>query len=275
MPDSHRLNFHYIDSDARLTAPLAKAASANHATPTTWPAAIAAAASRLKSLAPAQTAVIASGRMTNEELFLTRLLAEKSGISQLALVPRLAEPDGLLIAADRNPNTTGASLVLAAADPFAPLAAIRDGVRSGAIKGLIVLGEDLVTDAGFTTDDLAKLDFLLVSHLLANPTAKNAHIVLPTAAFTEKRGSMVNLTGRLQRLNRATELPGQARDDWEVLRDLIEAVTGTPTGLSKLEDVFAQLASTVPAFANLSLAAIDPAGLSIHDTCYKIPLLVG
>jgi NADH-quinone oxidoreductase subunit G len=275
MPDSHRLNFHYIDSDARLTAPLAKAASANHATPTSWPAAIAAAASRLKSLAPAQTAIIASGRMTNEELFLTRLLAEKSGISQLALVPRLAEPDGLLIAADRNPNTTGASLILAAADPFAPLAAIRDGVRSGAIKGLIVLGEDLVTDAGFTPDDLAKLDFLLVSHLLANPTAKNAHLVLPTAAFTEKRGSMVNLTGRLQRLNRATELPSQARDDWEVLRDLIEAVTGAPTGFGKLEDVFAQLASTVPAFANLSLATIGPAGLPIHDTGYRIPLLVG
>jgi NADH-quinone oxidoreductase subunit G len=273
MPDSHRLNFHYIDSAARLTAPLAKAAGATHAAPTTWPAAIAAAAARLKGLAPAQTALIASGRMTNEELFLTRLLAEQAGISQLALVPRFAEPDGLLIAADRNPNTTGATLILGTAAPYAGLDAIRDGVRSGAIKNLIVLGEDLVTDAGFTAGDLAKLDFLLHSHLLANPTAKAAHFVLPTAAFTEKRGSMVNLTGRAQRLNRATEPPGQARDDWEVLRDLLEALTGTPAGLAAIEDVFAKLAAAVPAFANLTLAKLGPAGLPILDTGYQIPLV--
>ena len=268
MPDSHRLNFHYIDSDARLTAPLVKAAAS------TWPAAIAAAASKLKAAAPGKTALIASGRMTNEELFLTRLLAEKAGISQLALVPRLGEPDGLLIAADRNPNTTGAALVLGTADPYAALEAIRDGVRSGAITSLIVLGEDLVTDAGFTADDLAKLEFLLLGHILANPTAKAAEIVLPTAAFTEKRGSMVNLTGRAQRLNRATESPGQARDDWEVLRDLIDAITGTPTGFGKIEDVFAQLAATVPAFANLTLAKLGATGVPTVDTGYQIPLLM-
>ena len=267
MPDSHRLNFHYLDGDARLTAPLVKAAAA------TWSAAIAAAASKLKAAAPEKTALIASGRMTNEELFLTRLLAEKAGISQLALVPRIAEPDGLLIAADRNPNTTGATLILGTADPYAALEAIRDGVRSGAITSLIVLGEDLVTDAGFTAAELAKLDFLLHSHILANPTAKAADVVLPTAAFTEKRGSMVNLTGRTQRLNRATEAPGKARDDWEVLRDLVEAITGTPTGFGKIEDVFAQLAATVPAFANLTLAKLGAAGVPIVDTGYQIPLL--
>ncbi|MEO0017631.1 MAG: hypothetical protein RLZZ522_914 [Verrucomicrobiota bacterium] len=263
MPDSHRLNFHYIDSDARLTAPLV------NGSPAAWPAAIAAAASKLKAAVPEKTALIASGRMTNEELLLTRLLAEKSGITQLALVPRTGEPDALLIAADRNPNTTGAALILGTTD----LDAIRTGVRSGQITTLIVLGEDLITDAGFTAADLAKLDFLLHSHILANPTAKAAHVVLPSAAFTEKRGSMVNLTGRAQRLNRATEPPGQARDDWEVLRDLIAAITGTPTGFTKLEDVFAHLATTVPAFANLTLAKLGPAGIPILDTGYQIPLL--
>ena len=37
---------------------------------------------------------------------------------------------------------------------------------------------------------------------------------------------MINGKGRLQRLNRAVRGPGQARDDWEILRDLIQAVFG-------------------------------------------------
>ena len=271
MPDSHRLNFHHIDSAARLTEPLAKAGTQHR--PATWAEALQIIAPQLKAVAPEQIAIIGSGRMTNEELLLTRLLATKLGTPHLALVPRFAEPDGLLIAADRNPNTTGAKLILATEDPYASLDAIRSAVRSGEISALIVLGEDLISDAGFTAADLAKPTYLLHTHLLANPTATAAHLVLPAAAFSEKRGSMVNLSGRLQRLNRATSLPAQAHDDWEILRDLIHVVTGEDCGFNHLEDVFTQLAATVPAFAGLSLAHIGPSGIPVIDTGYKIPLL--
>ena len=48
---------------------------------------------------------------------------------------------------------------------------------------------------------------------------------------------MINLKGRLQRLNRAVNAPGEARDDWEILRDLIHAISGS-NGLYMIEDVF-------------------------------------
>jgi NADH-quinone oxidoreductase subunit G len=179
----------------------------------------------------------------------------------------------LLVAADRNPNTTGAKLILQTPDPYAKLDAIREAVRCGAIKALIVLGEDLISDAGFRFDDLAKLDFLLQSHILANPTALAAQLVLPAAAFAEKRGSMVNLSGHLQRLNRAIEVPGQARDDWEILRDLIHAITGEKSGMHRLEDVFNALAQAIPAFSGLTLAKIGHQGTPIANTGYQIPLL--
>jgi NADH-quinone oxidoreductase subunit G len=271
MPDSHRLNFHYIDSEGRFTEPLAKQ-GAQHGS-VSWPEALTTAAAKLKAIAQDQIAIIASGRMTNEELFLTRMLAAKIGTTQLSLVPRFAEADSLLIAADRNPNTTGARLILETEDPFAKLDSIRDGVRSGAIKALLVFGEDLVSDAGFHFDDLAKLDFLLQSHLIANPTALAAHLVLPSAAFAEKRGSMVNLSGRLQRLNRAVEMPGQAHDDWEILRDLTDALTGDNSGVHHIEDVFKSLATAVPAFNGLTLSKIGHQGVPITDTGYQIPLL--
>ncbi len=271
MPDSHRLNFHYIDSTSRLTEPLAKTA-ANHSA-TTWSAALAEAANRIKAVPAAQIAIIASGRMTNEELFLVRTLAAEIGTSQLSLVPRVAEADALLVAADRNPNTTGAKLVLETEDPCAKLDSIREGVRNGSIKALIVLGEDLITDAGFTADDLQKLDFLVQSSVLANPTADQAHLVLPSAAFAEKRGSMVNLSGRLQRLNRVVELTGQAHDDWEILRDLILALTGEKNEVHHIEDIFKALADSIPAFNGLTLSKIGHQGTPITETGYQIPLL--
>jgi NADH-quinone oxidoreductase subunit G len=271
MPDSHRLNFHYIDGEARFTEPLVKE-GAQHV-PVSWAEALQTAASRLKAAAPEQTAIIASGRMTNEELFLARTLAAEIGTPHLAIVPRFAEPDGLLVAADRNPNTTGAKLVLQSEDPFAKLDSIREGVRSGEIKALLVLGEDLITDAAFHFSDFAKLDFLLQSHILANPTALAAHLVLPAAAFAEKRGSMVNLTGRLQRLNRAVEMPGQARDDWEILRDLILAITGGQNEVHMIEDVFKAMAEVVPRFHGLTLSKIGHQGAQILETGYQIPLL--
>jgi len=275
MPDSHRLNFHYIDSDARLTEPLAWSAGVSPASfvATSWQDALAESAARIKSIPADQIAIVASGRMTNEELFLTKALAKEIGTRQITLVPRIGAPDDLLVADDRNPNTTGARLILGTDAPYSGLDSLREGVRNGSIKGLIVLGEDLITDAEFTSEDLKQLDFLLQTSVLANPTAERAHIVLPSAAFTEKRGSMVNLSGRLQRLNRAVELPGQAHDDWEILRDLTLAISGGKNESHLIEDIFKSLAAGIPEFNGLTLSKIGHQGTQITETGYQIPLL--
>jgi NADH-quinone oxidoreductase subunit G len=271
MPDSHRLNFHYINSDARLTEPLVKQGPVHEVA--AWTDALSTTATVLKTLSADEVAVIASGRMTNEELFLVKKLTEAIGTTHLSLVPRSGEADNLLVAADRNPNTTGAKLVLGLEDPYADLSAIREGVRRGAIKALLVFGEDLIADADFTHEDLSELKLLVQSHILANPTAENAHIVLPSAAFTEKRGSMVNLSGRLQRLNRANDLPGLAHDDWEILRDLTAAITGEKSPLFLIEDLFKQVAEATPAFNGLTLSKIGHQGTQVLETGYEIPLL--
>lgn len=275
MPDSHRLNFHYIDGDTRLTAPLLKE-NGKH-TPTTWPTAISTTAEKLKSFDPSEIAIIASARMTNEELFLVRTLAGELGTGQFATVPRISENDGLLIAADRNPNTTGAKLIWATSDPSGPLFAIRESVRSGATKALLILGEDLTAEAGFTPEDLAKPTFIASIQLLAGPTAEASHIVLPGAAFAEKRGSMVNLSGRIQRLNRAVEPQGEAHDDWEILRDLIAAITGEPTSGPDfpfaIEDIVREMATSVKELEGITLSKIGHLGKIVLETGYTVPLL--
>ena len=265
MPDSHRLNFHYIDSDERLTEPLLKEDGKHR--PASWPEALKATTEALSRYASGELAIIASARMTNEELFLVRQLADKVGTEHLTVVRRVGESDGKLVSADRNPNTNGVKLVWRREDPGFRLESIRDSVRSGEIKALLVFGEDLTAEAGFTTEDLAKPEFVASIQLLAGPTAEASDVVLPGAAFAEKRGSMVNVTGRLQRLNRAVQPPAQARDDWEILRDLAGAE------LNLVEDVFREMAASVSEFEGLNLSKIGDLGLPVTETGVTIPLL--
>ncbi len=272
MPDSHRLNFHYIDSDARLTEPLLRSVNGAH-NPIAWSEAYAKIAQEMQKFSATQIAVIASGRMTNEELYLAKQLTQQLGVTALSIVPRIGEADHLLVAADKNPNTTGAKLILKQADPSSQLNAIREGVRSGAISALITLGEDLISDAEFTADDLNKLSFHLHVNHSANPTASAADVVLPSSAFTEKRGSMVNLSGRLQRLNQATMPLGQAHDDWEILRDLIQVISMEKLSIPTIENVFKKLGEDVAEFSNMTLSRISDQGVVITETNYQIPLL--
>jgi NADH-quinone oxidoreductase subunit G len=83
---------------------------------------------------------------------------------------------------------------------------------------------------------------------------------------------MINVTGRLQRLNQATQPPGQVMDGWEVFRDLIQAISGS-NGLYMIEDVFKLMAADIPALAELSLTKIGDEGVHIMDTGETVPLI--
>jgi NADH-quinone oxidoreductase subunit G len=257
LPDSHRLNFKYVNDERRLKQPTV------NGQPVDWRTAIGIAGEILKSKTSEQLWLVASGRATNEELFLASRLAEALEIQkQHDIVPRTGEADGLLVAADRNPNTSGAKLLgITTSKPGGRFKKLVEGVRSGAIKVVVTLGEDL-TKTGLTEDDLAKLEAIIALDILPNATTTRATVLLPASAWCEKRGSMINLKGRLQRLNRAVQPPGEARDDWEILRDLIQSVSGS-NGLYSIEDVFKAMAGEVKEFEGLSLSKISDLGVQV------------
>ena len=271
MPDSHRLNFRYLHAETRLTDPVVKSDGRHKVAD--WFEAIARVSEGLRNYHGEEVAFIGSGRMTNEELFLLKHLADTLETDLLTLVPRFGQSDGKLIAADRNPNTTGARLIWATNDPYAKLNAIREGVTGRRIKALVVFYEDLLAEADFKTSDLENLDLLVSNHILPNDTARASHVVLPGAGFAEKRGSMVNITGRLQRLNQAILPPEGAMDDWEILRDLIRALAPNEPARNLLEDVFGEIADEVEEFEDLTLSKIGDLGAQVTDTKESIPLL--
>jgi NADH-quinone oxidoreductase subunit G len=73
---------------------------------------------------------------------------------------------------------------------------------------------------------------------------------------------MINIKGRIQRLNQAIQPPGLARDDWEVLRDLIQAVGGA-NGVYTIEEVFKQMAAETPALLGLNIGRIGDLGVQL------------
>jgi NADH-quinone oxidoreductase subunit G len=226
--------------------------------PRSWQQAIHLAAEALRKNA-GKVAILASGRATNEELFLVKRLAAALKAVVVDILPRTGEADGMLIAADRNPNTTGASLLGVATGRLSEIAS---GIREGKITALLTLGED-ATKAGISVDDLAKLDALVALDILPSATTDKAHVVLPASAPFEKRGSMINLKNRIQRLNKAVHPPGSARDDWEILRDLILAISGS-NGLHSIEDVFKAMAAETPQLAGLTFSRIGDLGVDLN-----------
>jgi NADH-quinone oxidoreductase subunit G len=91
-----------------------------------------------------------------------------------------------------------------------------------------------------------------------------ASFVLPGASFAEKRGSMINGAGRLQRLNKAIAVPGHALDDWQILVQL-KAALGGGNGIHTIEDVFKSMAEATPEFSGLSLSKIGDLGIDLDQ----------
>ncbi len=266
MCDEGRLGFHYLHSKERLIEPVAKVGKGKMAVP--WSEIIPRLASELKELQPSQIAIVSSGRMTNEEAFLLAEIRRALGGEDVLcdIVPRFGEADGILRSADLNPNTHGVEL-MGISQQGNHLNAIRQGIDTGRIQGLLVLHENLCSEAGWPITTLQRVPILAVVSLLANPVTEIADYILPGVSFAEKRGSMINGYGRLQRLNKAIAVQGNAMDDWQILVQL-KAALGGGNGIHTIEDVFKAMAAATPALSGLSLSKIGDLGIDLklpHD----------
>ena len=84
--------------------------------------------------------------------------------------------------------------------------------------------------------------------------ANAADVILPGAAYTEKDGTWVNTEGRVQLSRRAAFPPGEARDDWTILRAFSE-VAGKTLPFNDLAEVRARMAEIAPSLGEIDVAA--------------------
>jgi NADH-quinone oxidoreductase subunit G len=122
------------------------------------------------------------------------------------------------------------------------VAGIIEGCRSGAIEVLYLLGADEIDTA-----DLGSAFVIYQGHH-GDRGAERANVILPGAAYTEKDGTYVNTEGRVQLGRRAVFPPGDAREDWAIVRALSAAV-GRPLPFDSLGELRRCLRAACPILA--------------------------
>ena len=140
---------------------------------------------------------------------------------------------------------------------------IVNGAGDGSVKGLYVMGENpMVSDPNLNHvgEALRNLDFLCVQDLFLTPTAELADVVLPATSFAEKDGTYTNTERRVQRIRRAVDPPGRARDDWAILCAVSERM-GRPMLYEHPAEIMDEIASLTPIYGGMAYDRISEVGL--------------
>jgi len=135
-----------------------------------------------------------------------------------------------------------------------------EAMERGELRALYVIGENPAqaeADALRARRLLGGLDLLVVQDIFLTRTAEMADVVLPAAAaWAETEGTVTNSERRVQRVRKALEPPGEARDDIAILAELARRM-GHEWGRPSAEEIWDELRSLSPIHAGMSYARLE------------------
>lgn len=146
------------------------------------------------------------------------------------------------------------------------------GTKKGSIKVLYLLGVDefdVKAQIGWKT-------FTIYQGHHGDKGAARADVILPGSAYTEKDGMYVNTEGRVQLAKRAVFPPGEAKEDWKIIRALSDYI-GKPLSYNTLSELRSQIRETWSAFEQMDTLPEDfwiPFGAkaSVLDAAFLSPV---
>ena len=154
-------------------------------------------------------------------------------------------------------RVAGLDLGFAPGEGGRDVSGILERAGRGDISVVYLLGADEI--------DTTKLGtaFVIYQGHHGDAGARRADVVLPGAAYTEKDGTYVNTEGRAQLGRRAVFPPGDAREDWKIVRALSEML-GHKLPYDTIGQLRRRLASVAPSFANVD--AVTPAAWGLFGS---------
>ncbi len=261
MCDIGRFQYHWIESDERLTGPQTRRHGALSDVP--WQDAITATTKALQE-AKDSARFLVSAHASHEELYLVARLGQHLqgdaardaiAVTWTSSVKPQPERTKFRVPTVDAPNVAGARAIgLTDAAPGAPapdLSALRAAVAAGTVSTLYVIDpgpRGSMGDLSWIVDARRAntIKTLIVQGVLKSALTEAADIVLSGACFVEKDATYTNAQGRLQAASRAIPAPGNAMEDAQIL--LAVAIgTGAPlTDLQTPEDIRRDIASALP-----------------------------
>ena len=136
---------------------------------------------------------------------------------------------------------------------------IMDAIHADHIKGMYILGENPAMsdpDVEHARDALAKLHHLVVQDIFLTETANFADVILPAAAWPEKRGTVTNTNRQVQMGRPAVPPPGEAREDWDITTELANRM-GLGWTYEHPKDVFAEMKLSMKSLNNITWERLE------------------
>lgn len=139
-------------------------------------------------------------------------------------------------------------------NPGLTVVEIINAACTGEIKGMYVMGENPAMsdpDTHHARTGLATLEHLVVQEIFLTETAMFADVILPASAFPEKSGTFTNTNRQVQLARPALSMPGEARQDWEIIQDLAQRM-GLNWHYHDVSAVYEEMRSVMPSIAGIS-----------------------
>jgi formate dehydrogenase major subunit len=144
-------------------------------------------------------------------------------------------------------------------NPGLTVVEIMDAARDGRIRAMYVMGENPAMsdpDQHHARQGLANLDHLVVQEIFLTETAFHADVVLPASAWPEKTGTVTNTNRQVQMGRAALPLPGAARLDWQIIRELANRL-GLGWTYGHVSEVYAELQRAMDSIDGISWERLE------------------
>lgn len=134
-----------------------------------------------------------------------------------------------------------------------------EAILNNEIKVLYIIGENPVItlpNVEKIISALEKLPFLIVQDIFLTETAKFANVILPAACFGEKEGTYTSTERRVQIGYKATQPPGEAKSDWEIIQDIAKKM-GFEWNYNNPIEIFDEMRKITPIYSGITYEKIE------------------
>jgi formate dehydrogenase major subunit len=143
--------------------------------------------------------------------------------------------------------------------PGLTITEILSGAETGDIRCLYIMGENpMVSDANLhhVEQALRRCELLIVQDIFLTETAELADVVLPAACYAEKEGTFTNTERRVQRIRAAVDAPGESREDWIILSEIMSRL-GYENSFTSPREILEEIAQITPSYGGFSYDRLE------------------
>ena len=142
---------------------------------------------------------------------------------------------------------------------------IISGLHDGRVRALYLIGENPAQtepNAHHVEEGLAGVDFIVSQDIFLNDSSRQyADVVLPASSFAEKDGTFTNTERRVNRVRKALDTPGEAREDWRIVCALARALGAEWPDYASPEDVWNEYADLAPNWYGIRYERLEEQGI--------------